>query len=82
MNCQFFDHPDRKDIDIRPTEDGTWIRGRSECLQCEKPCYKCFNKNFKTNTGITLYLGKIYTTEQYPAAKQTGYHFCKNLEVK
>ena len=36
MNCPFCDHPDSKVIDTRPTEDGTSIRRRRECLQCEK----------------------------------------------
>ena len=35
MNCPFCDHPDSKVIDTRPTEDGTSIRRRRECLACQ-----------------------------------------------
>jgi len=36
MKCPFCGHPDSKVIDSRPAEDGTTIRRRRECLECQK----------------------------------------------
>ena len=36
MKCQYCNCLDSKVIDSRPTEEGSSIRRRRECLQCEK----------------------------------------------
>ena len=36
MKCPFCGHLDSKVIDSRPTEDGTCIRRRRECIECGK----------------------------------------------
>lgn len=36
MKCPFCNHPDSKVIDSRPSQDGTSIRRRRECLACQK----------------------------------------------
>ena len=36
MKCQFCNCPDSRVVDSRPTEEGSSIRRRRECLQCEK----------------------------------------------
>ena len=36
MNCPFCGHPDSKVLDSRASEEGTAIRRRRECLECEK----------------------------------------------
>ncbi len=36
MKCPFCGHPDSKVIDSRPTDDGTCIRRRRECIDCGK----------------------------------------------
>ena len=36
MKCPYCEHTDSKVIDTRPTEEGTSIRRRRECLKCEK----------------------------------------------
>ncbi len=36
MKCPFCNYPDSKVVDSRPTDEGTSIRRRRECLQCLK----------------------------------------------
>lgn len=36
MKCPFCGHPESKVIDSRPAEEGTTIRRRRECLDCQK----------------------------------------------
>ena len=36
MKCPFCGYTDSKVIDSRPAEDGTTIRRRRECLECQK----------------------------------------------
>ena len=36
MKCPVCGHPDSKVIDSRPVEDGSSIRRRRECLECQK----------------------------------------------
>lgn len=36
MKCPFCSHPEDKVIDSRPTDEGTTIRRRRECLGCQK----------------------------------------------
>ena len=36
MKCPYCKHPDSKVIDSRPADDGTTIRRRRECLDCQK----------------------------------------------
>jgi transcriptional repressor NrdR len=36
LKCMYCDHPESKVIDSRPTEDGSVIRRRRECLGCAK----------------------------------------------
>ena len=36
MKCPFCDHADSKVIDSRPTEEGSSIRRRRECIECGK----------------------------------------------
>ena len=36
MKCPFCDFADSKVIDSRPTEEGTNIRRRRECIECGK----------------------------------------------
>lgn len=36
MKCPFCNHPDSKVVDSRPTDEGTSIRRRRECLRCFK----------------------------------------------
>lgn len=36
MKCPYCEHTDSKVIDTRPTEEGTSIRRRRECLKCGK----------------------------------------------
>lgn len=35
MKCPYCDHPDSKVIDSRPTDEGTAIRRRRECIKCQ-----------------------------------------------
>ena len=36
MKCPFCNYPDSKVVDSRPTDEGTSIRRRRECLRCFK----------------------------------------------
>lgn len=36
MRCPFCHHPDTRVVDSRPTEDGSVIRRRRECLPCSR----------------------------------------------
>ena len=36
MKCPICNYPDSKVIDSRPTQDGSSIRRRRECLECQK----------------------------------------------
>ncbi len=36
MNCVFCGHPESKVVDSRPTDEGSSIRRRRECLSCKK----------------------------------------------
>ena len=43
MKCPFCNFPDSKVVDSRPTDEGTSIRRRRECLKCMKrfTTYEC-----------------------------------------
>ena len=36
MKCIYCEHPESKVVDSRPTDEGTVIRRRRECLKCGK----------------------------------------------
>ncbi len=51
MKCHFCGAEDTKVIDSRPTEDGTSIRRRRECIECKKR-FTTYEKYEENNTMV------------------------------
>ena len=65
MRCPFCGDTDSKVIDSRPTDDGSKIRRRRECIQCQKRF-----TTFEAIETIPLYvIKKDNTREQFSRDK-------------
>lgn len=65
MKCPYCGHPDTRVIDSRPAEDGTSIRRRRSCDECEKR----FTTYEKVETIPLIIIKKDNTREQYNRGK-------------
>jgi len=62
MNCPFCRHDDSRVVDSRPTEDGSLIRRRRECLEC--------GRRFTTSeTSVLLVIKRSGATEPFSREK-------------
>ena len=65
MKCQFCNSEDSRVVDSRPTEDGTSIRRRRECISCGRR----FTTYEKVETIQLLVIKKDHTRELFDSAK-------------
>ena len=65
MKCIYCEHPESKVVDSRPTDEGTVIRRRRECLKCGKR----FTTYEKVETIPLIIIKKDNTREQYNRSK-------------
>lgn len=65
MKCQFCHSEDSRVVDSRPTEDGTSIRRRRECINCGRR----FTTYEKVETIQLLVIKKDLTRELFDAGK-------------
>ncbi len=65
MRCQFCGHLDSKVIDSRPTDEGTAIRRRRECLHCGRR----FTTYEKIETSPLMVIKKDMRREPFDADK-------------
>lgn len=65
MKCQFCNSEDSRVVDSRPTEDGTSIRRRRECINCGRR----FTTYEKVETIQLLVIKKDHTRELFDANK-------------
>ena len=65
MRCQYCGHLDRKVIDSRPTEEGSSIRRRRECLQCGRR----FTTYEKIETAPVMSIKKDMSREAFDPDK-------------
>lgn len=65
MKCPFCGHTDSKVIDSRPTDDGTSIRRRRQCIACGKR----FTTYEKVETIPLIVIKKDNNREQYQRSK-------------
>ena len=68
MKCPFCSFEDSKVVDSRPTDEGTSIRRRRECLHCGKR----FTTYEKVETIPLIVIKKDNTREQYDRSKIEG----------
>ena len=68
MRCQYCGYLDSKVIDSRPTEEGSAIRRRRECLRCGRR----FTTYEKVETIPLIVIKKDNTREQYDRSKIEG----------
>lgn len=65
MKCQFCNSEDSRVVDSRPTEDGTSIRRRRECISCGRR----FTTYEKVETIQLLVIKKDHTRELFDSSK-------------
>ena len=65
MKCQFCNSEDSRVVDSRPTEDGTSIRRRRECISCGRR----FTTYEKVETIQLLVIKKDHTRELFDSGK-------------
>ena len=65
MKCQFCNSEDSRVVDSRPTDDGTSIRRRRECINCSRR----FTTYEKVETIQLLVIKKDHTRELFDANK-------------
>ena len=65
MRCQYCGYPDSRVIDSRPTEEGTSIRRRRECMRCGRR----FTTYEKIETSPVMVVKKDMRREAFSAEK-------------